>query len=139
MDLAWAVLLTLRMERRLQQIEAPADEGQTGGTGEPGPPRHRLLQQDEDGDGRNPHEVHDAAHEEEAHQGPAAPPAVAAVMEPHAEGAPGPFTPTGEEEAQRGLAVCEAGVLPRRELVAPGQDQEAAPQEAAGGRQMRRG
>src|SRR5262245_51541077 len=93
-----------------------------------------LLEEDEHRKGGNPRYVHHAAHEEQAHDGPATSDTVGAVGQAHPEGAPATLPPTREHEPERRLTVCQAGVLPRRDLVEAGDDEHGAARHSTGER-----
>src|SRR5271166_1062839 len=59
----------------------PGSEGDAGDPAEPVAHRDRFFQQNEAGKAGNPEEIHDAAKEQQAHQEPAAPQAIGAVLE----------------------------------------------------------
>lgn len=67
-----------------KNYRARYDQGHTGGVAEPVAEWQQLLACDIEGDAGNPDKVHDAADEQQRHQEPATPEAIAAVPESHA-------------------------------------------------------
>ena len=100
--------------------------------------RRDLLDQHEERERGDPEQVHHAADEEQRHQDPAAAEAVEAVQEPHPERAARAGTEACREETRGRAAVIEAGVLPGRELVEAGEQQDGASEERRRGREHRR-
>ena len=92
-------------------------------------PGNHLLDEDEGGERGHPRQVHHAGHEQERHDRPAAAHAEEPVTQAHREGPGPPFAPLAEQEAQRGPAAGQAGVLEGRELVEASEHQECGAQE----------
>src|SRR5262245_51654302 len=132
---AMAVLLPLPSFRRSEapgrDPEAPPDEQPTGHVADPVPPGHELLDEHVEREAADPEKVHHPAHEQEAHEDPAAPEAESPVDEPHPESAAGPGAPVGGDEGEGRPAVPEAGPLDRRELIEPRGDEQRRPEHPA--------
>src|ERR1700730_12281579 len=109
----------------LASITAPqAARADAGDPGKPVAHRDRFCQQNEAGKAGNPEQIHDATEEQQAHQEPAAPQAIGAVLEPHAEGAEPAMAPTLDKKAQWRAAMPQAHPFDRGELPYAGGDKD---------------
>ena len=123
-----------QMERVDDEPCSPRGQNHAGSGAEPEAAREEFFQSDEQGERRDPEDVHDAGDEEQTHEGPAAAGAEEAVFHPHPESSARAFPPSRHDEFEGGAAVREAGVLERGELKnAGGEEQNAAEPRAAAG------
>src|SRR6516225_1925071 len=88
--------------------------------------RCELFHKDEDRHRSHPDEIHNAHHEEHAHQRPATAEAVRTVLDPHAQRAERPIAPAGHQESERAAAVRQARGFQRRELIDTRRDEDDA-------------
>ena len=113
-------------EGERQHPGTPDEQNDTGRIAEPMTGGDGPFEQNEQGEARDPVEVHHPAEKQEAHQEPAAAHAESAVHETHAQRAAGVPPPMGAKECKRRSAVAKTGMLNRGELVeARGQQENA--------------
>ena len=90
-----------------------------------------LLDGHDDAERRHPDHVHHADREHHQHHRPAAAEAVQPLLDAEPEHAARRGRPIGKEERERALALLEAGVFERRELVDAGADEDRARKQSA--------
>src|SRR6187401_1704779 len=111
--------------------QSDGDEHDTGDAAE-ARGRAELLDCHDDAEDCHPDDVHEPDREHQQHHRPAAAEAIQPLAQTDAEYAARIGSPMTEEETERMLALRDAGMLQRRELIEPGSEEHRARDEWIG-------